>query len=210
MGATPTVPTYTVNFTNASASPGSVCLYQQPDALDSNSEGGPWEVLAWLVQPCNPGVNAQLQWAPVYDFFWSSTLPPETSSQALAAIPGYQVTFSCIGGAFTFATPTLTTPAAATLTIAADGSIPEEPGVSLGFGMDGAAIFGVPAEPNITLVLTPSPSPAYVLAFGTYQAGQPVSPVTETTAPLSIQFPGSAVTAYVTLDASNTLTAFYL
>jgi rhizosphere induced protein len=167
------LPTYTVQVTNNSMEFQDIVLYQRlGDAGVPNAIS-----LAWLTAPAWPSTTTTFTWKPEYSFMWSRTSPLQPgvtfrSEQTRAADPDDLnqnfTQFGSRGGRLGF-TDGGRSSGSGTLTIAVDGSVPQET-AALGFGMAGEPFAAVDAQPNFNVVMTPHPD--YWIAAGTYTKGE--------------------------------------
>jgi hypothetical protein len=196
---------YAVIFNNNSTDPGDVVLFQQqpgnvPDLFP----------LAWFAKYAYPNTSITFDWQIDYSFVWSQTGPVVPgvvfyASGTVAASPNGQnqipFQYDPTNQAFDFGTPGSGGPSGS-LQILEDANIPLNT-AAVGIGMSGAGTFVWPAQPNITLTITPTPT--YWIGFGTYTQGQVLS-VQEMTQIVQIQFPPNVYTMVATLNPDNSWT----
>ncbi len=196
--------TYTLVCQNQSDLSGEFCVFQQdPDLGVSDARS-----VAWLVKAAHPTTTVTFTWTTGDDFTWCET--GELTSGIIAASAqvwpadastSNQVTFTLVGGAFTFENQTAG-PVAGQLRIVEDSTIPAQT-ASVGIGMGGQATFLVQAQPNLTLDFEPSPQ--IWLAFGDYSTGQVLDPEAVPDA-VQIEYPTNVYSMTAILNADNTWT----
>jgi hypothetical protein len=132
-----------------------------------------------LVTPARPNTTVTFKWTENYSFVWAQTgtLVPGAmvhAQQTIPADPGdpsnNQIQFDYCDGAFGFVFgPVSGSPKFGSLRIRELSGIPPNT-ASVGIGMAAAALFVVPALPNVNLVFTPHLE--YWIAAGTFSQGQ--------------------------------------
>lgn len=192
---------YTLRFINNSTMSGNACVYQTDPNIGPNVMS-----LAWFSKAAHPTTKLTFRWTIDYSFTWAETgqLIPGVFYDATQNWPAdlqntNQVTFSRIGGAYTFkdqvkgAIP-------GTLYIMEDSTIPSKM-ASVGVGMSGNGTFAVQAQPNITAMFTPHPQ--YWITFGMMEEGE-VLDIAQITQKANIEFPPGIFSMTAILKADNT------
>ncbi len=163
--------TFTLVCQNNSSQSGDFCVFQQDPSLGVTNA----QSVAWLVEPAHPTTRVTFCWQASYDFAWSKTgkLAEGVVAASAQVWPAdletsNQVTLTYVGGAFTFENQVAGS-AAGNLYLMQNGTIPADTAAA-GIGMGGAATFLAQAEPNISMIFTPSPH--IWLAFGDYTTGE--------------------------------------
>ncbi len=195
-------PIFTLICQNQSSRSGSFCVFQQDPTLGVSGA----QSVAWMVKPAHPTTTVTFKWTTDYDFVWSQT-GELTSGIVISSSQVWpadldttnQVTFTLIGGAFTFENQTQGSQAG-TLYIVEDQTIPADT-ASVGIGMAEKATFLTQAQPNVTLGF--SPNPQIWLVFGDYLDGEVLN-VSAMANPVQIVYGNNIYSMTAILNADNT------
>lgn len=179
---------YRLTFINNSNKIGSVCL------LPSNEHGALPNSLIWLAQPVNPGTQATFIWNTQYCFLWNrpGSGPGFASfSQQILPVdpPNNMITLSKSNGNYVFGEAQQGQRPEAIYILCDQSVVPHE--VEVGFGMSDSGMFTASALPNTMVSFTPTPTDRYLLAFGEFEPGKPVSGA-DLSLSTPIQFPVNA------------------
>jgi rhizosphere induced protein len=195
---------YQINFINNSSNAGNFMVFQEhPDMNMMDSYA-----LAWFTKFVHPNTNGSFSWKTGFDFAWleqkslAAGITSVTSQCLPANLEANNVTLLTYDGGYNFINQP-DSGAAGSLYIKTDSTIgPDQ--VKIGFGMSGAPVFMVGAQPNLEVVFTPNPY--YWIAFGEYEKGQVVN-AKEIPNSMRIDFPEGITTMNVVLNPDNTWTA---
>ncbi len=193
---------YTVTVANNSTMFGSFCIYQSlPDITDPNIMS-----LAWLTKAAFPGTQLSFQWGIDYSFVWDDSGPLEvgsvfTASQMVPCDPAgnNNITLVYSNGAYNF-TGLSSGGRNGTLFISGDESINPVNSAAVGIAMSGAGTFVQPAQPNMDLVF--SVTPTYWITYGNYTPGQVIQ-ISDITHTQQLTFPTGCYELDVTLQRDN-------
>lgn len=198
---------YKVNVQNNSTVFGSFCIYQassQPDITNPNIMS-----LAWLTKAAFPTTSLSFKWGIDYSFVWDETGPliPGVVFDASQQVPcdpvtNNNITLAYKNNAYNF-TGLGHGGQNGTLNVTGDTSIPPVNNASVGIAMSGAGTFVQPAQPNMDLVF--SLTPTYWITYGNFVPGQ-VLQISEITQVAQLTFPMGCYELDVTLQRNNSWT----
>lgn len=199
---------YTINFINNSANQGSAFVFQtNPGPVITGLVS-----LAWFSYGTNPGTIATFHWSIDYGMLWSTTanLVPGVVVMASQNLPctlqtNNEATFT--KNEFGYVLNKQVTSTVPGITILEDPSIPAN-SASVGMSMSGAGVFAVPAQPNLTVNF--SVTPTYWIAFSLQSVQKGAVLISQAvTMKQQITFPVNKYICTATLNVDNTWNIAY-
>jgi hypothetical protein len=196
--------TFTINFVNNSYSSGNFCVFQQ----NPNSPNPGVFPLAWRVQSAGPQMRLAISWNTDLYFFWAKTgelqpgvifNPGENAPTSMTE--RNEITLTKDERDYKFINQR-TGYQQGSLTIISDANTAIRQ-ASVGFGLSGAPMVAVQAQPNMNFQFTPRFE--YWATFGKMRQGQVLSP-SEISNPVRIEFPHGIFSMNATLNADNSWT----
>ncbi|MGE5672448.1 MAG: hypothetical protein ACM3XM_00990 [Mycobacterium leprae] len=163
--------------------------------------------VAWLVKPAFPGTRVIFRWREAYNFAWSmqEQLGSSAASEASQMMPADPLDPNANGARLLYTKGALHFGAArcqgpeGSLLLEQDDSVPA--GIaSVGIGMAGHSVLGMPTQPNIDLIV--KANPAYYIAFSWKRQGEPLD-LMESMNPTPLPFSDRVFRLAARLDTHN-------